>query len=142
MLELSSFQIDLMPSLKPDAGILTNITPDHLDRHGTMENYVGVKARMFARQSAGDTAIIGVDENWGEAIADGLNNGARCRCRCRSCAPLDDGLSAPDGDLYATCVGRQRSRPPSISARMPALKGAHNWQNAAMAYARGTGAWA
>ena len=52
VLELSSFQIDLMPSLKPDAGILTNITPDHLDRHGTMENYAAIKARMFAKQDA------------------------------------------------------------------------------------------
>ena len=48
VLELSSFQIDLMPGLKPDAGILTNLTPDHLDRHGNMENYAAVKARMFA----------------------------------------------------------------------------------------------
>ncbi|MEO9169395.1 MAG: Mur ligase family protein, partial [Aestuariivirga sp.] len=47
VLELSSFQIDLMPSLKPDVGILTNITPDHLDRHGTLENYAAVKARLF-----------------------------------------------------------------------------------------------
>ena len=55
VLELSSFQIDLMPGLKPDVGILTNLTPDHLDRHGTMENYAAVKARMFAKQGEGDT---------------------------------------------------------------------------------------
>ena len=53
VLELSSFQIDLMPGLDPDVGILTNLTPDHLDRHGTMENYAAVKARMFAQAGQG-----------------------------------------------------------------------------------------
>ena len=64
VLELSSFQIDLMPGLAPRVGILTNLTPDHLDRHGSMENYAAVKARMFARQGAGDTALCGVDDEW------------------------------------------------------------------------------
>jgi UDP-N-acetylmuramoylalanine--D-glutamate ligase len=50
VLELSSFQIDLMPGLSPDVGILTNLTPDHLDRHGDMAHYATVKARMFAKQ--------------------------------------------------------------------------------------------
>mgnify|MGYP002149108352 CR=1 FL=1 len=59
VLELSSFQIDLMPGLTPDIGILTNVTPDHLDRHGSMENYAGVKARMFVRQGPGSTALCG-----------------------------------------------------------------------------------
>jgi UDP-N-acetylmuramoylalanine--D-glutamate ligase len=58
VLELSSFQIDLMPGLKPDVGILTNITPDHLDRHGTMENYAAVKARMFAKAGAGQHGAV------------------------------------------------------------------------------------
>ena len=49
VLELSSFQIDLMPSLEPDAGVLLNLSPDHLDRHGTMADYAAVKARMFAQ---------------------------------------------------------------------------------------------
>ena len=81
VVELSSFQIDLMPSLKPDAGILTNITPDHLDRHGTMENYAAVKARMFAKQGKGDT----------RALSASTTSGAR-----RSPANLkgDDGESA------------------------------------------------
>ncbi|HLF21281.1 MAG TPA: Mur ligase family protein, partial [Aestuariivirga sp.] len=76
VLELSSFQIDLMPGLKPDAGILTNITPDHLDRHGSMKNYAAVKSRIFARQGAGDTAICGIDDPWCAAIADGIHSGA------------------------------------------------------------------
>jgi UDP-N-acetylmuramoylalanine--D-glutamate ligase len=134
VLELSSFQIDLMPSLKPDAGILTNITPDHLDRHGTIENYVDVKARMFAHQTAGDTAIIGVDENWGEDIARKLKTGARVLPVSVE-RSLDNGLSVPDGILVERLNGKVTAE---LDLRqLPALKGRHNWQNAAMAYAAG-----
>ena len=134
VLELSSFQIDLMPSLRPDAGILTNITPDHLDRHGTIENYVDVKTRMFARQGAGDTAIVGVDENWGEDIVKSIKTGARV-VPVSVERKLADGLSAPDGILIDRQGGREVA---TLDLRqLPALKGRHNWQNAAMAYAAG-----
>jgi len=134
VLELSSFQIDLMPSLKPDAGILTNITPDHLDRHGTIENYVDVKARMFARQGAGDTAIVGVDENWGEDIVKSMKTGARV-VPVSVERKLAEGLSAPDGILTERRDGRDIAT--LDLKQLPALKGRHNWQNAAMAYAAG-----
>ena len=48
VIECSSFQIDLAPSLDPSVGVLLNVTPDHLDRHGTMENYAAVKERLVA----------------------------------------------------------------------------------------------
>jgi UDP-N-acetylmuramoylalanine--D-glutamate ligase len=131
VLELSSFQIDLMPSLKPDAGILTNITPDHLDRHGTMENYAAVKARMFAKQGKGDRALIGVDDEWCSAIAARLK-GAMEKVPVSVVRALEDGISAPDGILRHRQDGREIAQ---IDLRaMPALKGVHNWQNAAMAY--------
>jgi UDP-N-acetylmuramoylalanine--D-glutamate ligase len=134
VLELSSFQIDLMPSLKPDAGILTNITPDHLDRHGTIENYVEVKARIFAHQTAGDTAIIGIDENWGADIIRKLKTGARV-VPVSVERSLDNGLSAPDGILREHVDGKETAE---LDLRqLPALRGRHNWQNAAMAYAAG-----
>lgn len=69
VVECSSYQIDLAPSLNPTAGILLNLTPDHLDRHGSMENYAAIKERLVA---ASDTAIIGVDDPHCEAIADRL----------------------------------------------------------------------
>ena len=47
VLEMSSFQIDLAPGLTPDVGILSNLSPDHIDRHGTMENYAAIKARLM-----------------------------------------------------------------------------------------------
>ena len=59
VVECSSFQIDLAPSLAPTAGILLNVTPDHLDRHGTMENYAGIKERLVA---AAGTPVVGVDD--------------------------------------------------------------------------------
>ncbi|MBM3520878.1 MAG: UDP-N-acetylmuramoyl-L-alanine--D-glutamate ligase, partial [Alphaproteobacteria bacterium] len=129
--ELSSFQIDLMPGLAPEVGILTNITPDHLDRHGTMENYAAVKARMFNRQRRGQTALCGVDDSWSAAIADRLTTGADVR-RVSVLRHLDDGISAPDGILIDRRGGKDVGR---IDLRsMASLRGAHNWQNACMAY--------
>jgi UDP-N-acetylmuramoylalanine--D-glutamate ligase len=131
VLELSSFQIDLMPGLHPQAGILTNVTPDHLDRHGTMENYAAVKARMFARQGKGDTALCGVDDEWSAEIAAGIKTGADLRM-VSVLRPLTDGISAHDGVLRDMRKGRQDAH---IDLRdMPALRGSHNWQNACMAY--------
>jgi UDP-N-acetylmuramoylalanine-D-glutamate ligase len=57
VLEMSSFQIDLAPSLKPDVSLLSNLTVDHIDRHGTMENYAAIKARMLA-QTASDGQLV------------------------------------------------------------------------------------
>ncbi len=131
VLELSSFQIELTPGLKPDAGLLTNITSDHLDRHGTMENYASVKARMFAGQGPGQTALCGVDDEWCKAIAGKIATGAEVR-RVSVLQTLDDGISAVDGILRDRRSGREEA---GIDLRpMPSLRGAHNWQNACMAY--------
>ena len=62
VLELSSFQLDLAGAFRPDIGLLLNITPDHLDRHGSLENYAAAKRKLFAAQRPGDTAILGLDD--------------------------------------------------------------------------------
>jgi len=131
VLELSSFQIDLMPSLKPDVGILTNITPDHLDRHGTFENYAAVKARIFARMDANSLGLYGVDETiTGQASTTTQGKGKMCAVSVMR--DLSDGLAAPEGLL------RERSNGKTVVEldlrAMPALKGRHNWQNACMAF--------
>ncbi len=59
VLELSSYQLDITHSLACDVAILTNITPDHLERHGSMAGYAAAKARIFAMQRPGATAIVG-----------------------------------------------------------------------------------
>jgi UDP-N-acetylmuramoylalanine--D-glutamate ligase len=128
VLELSSFQIDLMPGLAPDVGVLINLTPDHLDRHGDMAHYASVKARMFAKQRDGQTALVGVDDEWGSGIATSINTGAEVR-RVSVVDDLADGICAPDGVLHD-----KRNNITIDLNTFTALRGRHNWQNACMAY--------
>jgi UDP-N-acetylmuramoylalanine--D-glutamate ligase len=131
VLELSSFQIDLMPGLVPDVGILTNLTADHLDRHGTMQHYADVKARIFAKQRDGQTSLIGVDDDFCAAIAERAHGGPDQR-RVSVLNNLENGISAPNGILRDVRDGGVVA---TIDLRdMPSLKGRHNWQNACMAY--------
>jgi UDP-N-acetylmuramoylalanine--D-glutamate ligase len=66
VIECSSYQIDLAPSLNPLVGVLINLSPDHLDRHGTMEHYAAVKERLVAKATS---ALVGVDDEFTDAIA-------------------------------------------------------------------------
>ncbi len=75
VIECSTFQIDLAPSLAPSVGVLLNLTPDHLDRHGSMENYAAIKQRLV---EAADYAIIGRDDAWCEAIFQYLQGRETC----------------------------------------------------------------
>jgi UDP-N-acetylmuramoylalanine--D-glutamate ligase len=134
VLELSSYQIDLTPGLKPDAAILMNLTPDHLDRHGSMAGYAAVKARIFARQSSGDVAICSVDDEWSAAIAKTLP-AASTHVPFSVLEPLSDGISAPAGILEERHAGELTAR---LDLRgLTALRGRHNWQNACAAYGAG-----
>jgi UDP-N-acetylmuramoylalanine--D-glutamate ligase len=134
VLELSSYQIDLTPGLKPDAAILMNLTPDHLDRHGDMAGYAAVKAKIFARQSTGDVAICSVDDDWSAAIAATLPSAATHR-PFSVLRRLDDGISAPDGVLQDCRKGEAQVQ---LDLRdLNALRGRHNWQNACAAYGAG-----
>ncbi|HEY7749183.1 MAG TPA: UDP-N-acetylmuramoyl-L-alanine--D-glutamate ligase [Aestuariivirgaceae bacterium] len=134
VLELSSYQIDLMPGLKPQVGVLMNLTPDHLDRHGSMQHYADIKARMFVRQTQGDTAIVGVDDEWGERIAAAIPPGPRL-VRISVERPLEEGVFSIDGVLHERQGGKDLNVVDLRSMR--ALRGRHNWQNACAAYAAG-----
>jgi UDP-N-acetylmuramoylalanine--D-glutamate ligase len=127
VLELSSFQIDLTPSLAPDVGVLTNLTPDHLDRHGTMEHYAEVKSRMFQKQTASQVALVCVDDDWCRAIAE-----TKREAKTIAVSVTRDvaGLSAPEGVIKDST----RASQPLDLSQMKSLRGRHNWQNAAMAY--------
>ena len=72
VIEVSSYQLDLTTGFAPDVAILTNVSPDHLDRHGGMEGYVAAKRRIFQAQDDEALALVGVDEEWGRTAAADL----------------------------------------------------------------------
>ncbi len=77
VVECSSFQIDLAPSIDPSVGICLNVTPDHLDRHGTLDLYAGVKERLVAGVPAGGTVVCGIDDRHTQAMADRAERAGR-----------------------------------------------------------------
>jgi UDP-N-acetylmuramoylalanine--D-glutamate ligase len=134
VLELSSYQLDLTSSLKPDVAILLNVSPDHLDRHGGMDGYVAAKRRVFLNQGKGDTAIIGVDDEWGQWICTELiAANRRTIWPISSGRALGRGVYALSGILYDATA--ERAVETADLGRAKGLPGRHNWQNAAAAYA-------
>ncbi|MDB5470497.1 MAG: UDP-N-acetylmuramoylalanine--D-glutamate ligase, partial [Caulobacter sp.] len=134
VLEVSSYQLDLTSSLKPDAAVLLNISPDHLDRHGGMDGYIAAKRRVLLNQGKGDTAIIGVDDPWCQQICTEITAANR-----RTIWPISAGKAmgrgvyALQGVLYDATGERVTEVADLLRAR--SLPGRHNWQNAAAAYA-------
>ena len=131
VLECSSFQIDLAPSLNPTHGVLLNITPDHLDRHSTMENYAAIKARLVAM--ATELAVIGVDDDHCLAIADKLavshNKMVRVTQEATRATKAHDIVITPEKLLDNTGAELVDLR------HAPNLRGLHNGQNAAACFA-------
>ncbi len=132
VLEVSSYQIDLSPGLKPDVAVLSNIAPDHIDRHGTLEAYAAVKAQLL-RQAAGGIAVIGVDDPQTSAIFTRISGAGQQAVPVSIGKVLGRGIFVLDGILYDAQGGRAL-RIADLSTA-PHLPGAHNWQNAALAYA-------
>jgi len=138
VLELSSYQLDLTSSLHADVSVLLNVSPDHLERHGTMENYVAAKRRILMNQGKGDTAVIGVDDPWGQQICTEITAANR-----RTIVPISAskamsrGVYALDGLLYD--ASGERAAEIADLKRARSLPGRHNWQNAAAAYAAAKG---
>lgn len=133
VIECSSYQIDLAPSLDPAVGILLNLSPDHLDRHGTMEHYAAVKERLVAQVEAGGTAVIGVDDEWSRAIADRVEAAGRNVVRISVRERLTSGIWL-DGDSLNVTKNATTEFTLSL-AGIGSLRGAHNAQNAAAAFA-------
>lgn len=137
VLELSSYQTELARALTPDVAVFTNLSPDHLDRHGGRGGYFAAKRRLFA-EGGPDRAVIGVDEEEGRFLAAqmGLDAQDDRVIRVSSGQKLDRfgwSVFARKGFLAEWRKGRQVA---SIDLRaMPGLPGAHNHQNACAAYA-------
>ncbi|GAA0647537.1 UDP-N-acetylmuramoyl-L-alanine--D-glutamate ligase [Brevundimonas lenta] len=164
VIEVSSYQLDLTTSFAPDVAILTNVSPDHLDRHGGMDGYVAAKKRIFEHASL---ALVGTDERWGAAILSALTDSGRAVTAISTSAhpgesrdpvlsreriELDRAPTAsPSPDrpkdwvpAFAGMSGKIEARPGAIRIdgqvvadlrAARSLPGRHNAQNAAFAYA-------
>ncbi len=130
VVECSSYQIDLAPTVDPTAGILLNLTPDHLDRHGTMRHYADIKERLVAGSR---TAIVGVDDSFSSLIADRVERAGTKVVRISRRHVLADGIYAEGFSLMRAHGGTS-----TLFADLgciQTLRGAHNAQNAAAAVA-------
>ena len=129
VVECSSFQIDLAPSIQPTAGVLMNLTPDHLDRHGTMANYAAVKSRLVTHSG---NAIVSVDDPDSAAIAQAI----AIEGRVVETISVAGNMVAQGITLAGTVLMRHRdmqATPVADLAGIASLRGAHNAQNAAAA---------
>jgi UDP-N-acetylmuramoylalanine--D-glutamate ligase len=133
VIECSSYQIDLAPSLDPSVGILINLSEDHLDRHGSMEHYAQVKERLVAGVPSNGTAVVGVDDDWCRTIADRLAQAGKRVVRISVHRELSDGIYVANGRIMrATPAG---VTPIAELGGIGSLRGQHNAQNAACATA-------
>lgn len=136
VIEISTFQIDLTPSLKPTIGVLLNLTPDHLDRHGpandlelALKNYAAIKERLVA---SADAAIIAVEDAWCQAIADRIgSSGAPPLYQVATDRRPGLAAFAENGRIISNRDGAQ-SVLASID-NIATLRGRHNAQNAVVA---------
>lgn len=133
VLELSSYQIDLTPSLDPEAGVLLNVTPDHIDRHGTLENYAAVKEKMFAHLAEAGAAVIGADDSFCDAVAARAAARGLATVRISAKHAVENGIYAQALELFEMAGGAVQNR--TDLAGIGSLRGAHNAQNASAALA-------
>jgi UDP-N-acetylmuramoylalanine--D-glutamate ligase len=131
VIEVSSYQIDLAPTLDPSVGILLNVSEDHLDRHGSLANYAAVKERLVAGVQQDGTAIVGVDDDWCRAAADRVERAGKRVVRVSVRRPLSDGLHVEAGQIILSTGGSARTI--AHLGRIGSLRGLHNAQNAACA---------
>ncbi|MGB3457303.1 MAG: UDP-N-acetylmuramoyl-L-alanine--D-glutamate ligase [Litorimonas sp.] len=134
VIELSSYQLERTFSLRADAAVLLNLSPDHMERHGDMESYGQAKQRIFLNQTPQDTVVVGVDDDHGKALTTRLKarNGRRI-VPVSARRALGHGVCSLGGQLVDR-TGRS-GRVVCDLGEADALEGLHNAQNAAAAYA-------
>lgn len=130
VIEMSSYQIDLTPSMDADVAILLNITPDHLDRHGGLKGYAQTKAKLLMQQSAGHASVVCVDDEHCREICKQLIGQGRHQVTTVSVEnDINASICVTDGILKDATHAVADLR---LTSKLP---GVHNWQNIAAAYA-------
>jgi UDP-N-acetylmuramoylalanine--D-glutamate ligase len=132
VIEVSSYQIDLAPTLDPSVGILLNVVEDHLERHGTLAHYAAVKERLVAGVQPDGLAVVGVDDEWCAAAADRVARAGRKLMRVSVRRRLADGLYLEGTRIMRAAAGRNVETIADV-AGIGSLRGVHNAQNAACA---------
>ncbi|MCE2927543.1 MAG: UDP-N-acetylmuramoyl-L-alanine--D-glutamate ligase [Rickettsiales bacterium] len=135
VLETSSYQLDLLRTTRFNVAVFLNITPDHLDRHGSMENYVAAKCHIFDRQREGDVAVVAVDDEWTSRLQASGRFQESALIPVSSVRMLEHGVYVRDGVLYDHYFPEAKTLRPESLLAITSLTGRHNWQNAAAAYA-------
>ena len=123
---MSSFQLEAIDRFAPHVAVLTNLTPDHLDRHDGFEDYVSAKRRIFENQRPEDFAVINADDTATRPIAT--------RARRVPFAPRPGGRrrAVEAGSLVSEAGGERHAVLPQADLALP---GAHNLENALAALA-------
>src|SRR5712692_338400 len=121
--EVSSFQLETTDAFQPRVAAVLNITPDHLDRHGSLTAYVDAKARIFANQTPADCTIVNADDEAAEALARRTRARVVWFSRHR---PASHGVFVRDGWVAATLNGHVEEICPVAEIF---LRGAHNVEN-------------
>jgi len=133
VIECSSYQIELAPSLNPAVGVLLNVSEDHLDRHGTLKNYAALKERLVAGVPLSGWAVVSVDDEWSRAAVDHVEHAGKRVVRVSVERTLTDGLYVQDNQIIRASSGHTQAIA-SLDA-IGSLRGLHNAQNAACAAA-------
>ncbi len=123
VLEVSSFQLETIQSFRPEIAVMLNVTPDHLDRHGTMEAYIAAKRRLFENQTARHHAVFNADDPICVEIASGLEPQIVWFSRTKQ---VERGAFVRNGHIiYGDAHGEHEIMPVAEIS----LKGAHNLEN-------------
>ena len=137
--ELSSFQLEMVDSLRVNVAVVTNITPDHLDRHGTMENYVRAKHRIFLNQRESDWAVLNGQDGGVASMTRDLGVPSRAvYFSSRGPATLSGDAAevyTADGRVWTTMLSDYRQPAEIMALQEIPLPGMHNVENVMTALA-------
>lgn len=130
--EVSSFQLALTESFRPRVSVLLNVTPDHIDWHGSLECYARDKGRIFTNQASGDTAVIDVDDPGSAAFAEAVESRGVRVMRVSTEGLLPGGAGLVQGELMLDLPGGPITL---LSSCDLLIRGSHNVSNALAAAA-------